>query len=573
MLFDASDLPDGQPLTADLCIVGAGAAGITLALQFAGTDVDVLLLESGGFKPEADTQALYAGKVRDERLHIPPDRYRARRFGGSTSLWGGRSCPFDPIDFKTREYVPHSGWPLAYEDLLPFYPAANRLIEAGEFAYREPEVLGDAAQHNPPIISGFNSEHFSQDALERFSCPTNFGERYRHKLVAAGNITALLHANVMSINLRPAGDRVDSVTVGTLTGKRFRVTAKHFVTAVGGLETPRLLLASRDVQAQGIGNSHDVVGRYYMCHIAGTIGALTIDRPQADVNYGYRVDEEGIYCRRRFALRESVQSRLGLMNFIARLHHPRIADPAHRNGVLSLLYLAKPLIPYEYAVRLHGDEGADLRTWLRHLRNVGTAPTDAVAFAWHMLRDRKLSDRKFPSIILRSRANLFSLDFHSEQEPDPLSRVMLDEARDALGMPRLLIDWRYSSGDLRTVHRSLELLAQDLRTSGVGRFEYDPASVEEEMIRYGAYGGHHIGTARMGSDPRSSVVDSQGRVHGIGNLFVAGSAIFPTSSQANPTLTIVALALRLSRHLAALLHAPSPALASQLDGADARNEP
>jgi choline dehydrogenase-like flavoprotein len=573
MLFDASDLPDGQPLTADLCIVGAGAAGITLALQFAGTDVDVLLLESGGLQHEPDTQALYAGRVVDERLHSPPDRYRERRFGGSTSLWGGRSCPFDPIDFRTREYLPNSGWPLAYEDVLPFYPAANRVIEAGEFAYQEPDTVGAGLRASLPIIDGFNSEHFSANTLERFSCPTNFGERYRHKLTAASNITALLHANVTHINLRPAGDRVDSVTVSTLSGKRFPVTAKHFVIAMGGLETPRLLLASRDVQGQGIGNAHDVVGRYYQCHIAGTIGALTIDRPPSAVHYGYYVDDEGVYCRRRFALRESVQSRLGLMNFVARLHHPRITDPAHRNGVLSLLYLAKPIIPYEYAKRLHGDEATDLRTWLSHLRNVATAPTDAVAFAWHMLRDRKLAERKFPSIILRSRANLFSLDFHSEQQPDPLSRVMLDDARDVLGMPQLLIDWRYNSADLNTVHRSLELLAQDLRNSGVGRFEYDPASVEEEMTRYGAYGGHHIGTARMGSDPHTSVVDSQGRVHGIGNLFLAGSAIFPTSSQANPTLTIVALALRLSRHLAGLLETPSPAFASQLDGAGARNLP
>jgi choline dehydrogenase-like flavoprotein len=573
MLFDASDLPEGQPLTADLCIVGAGAAGITLALQFAGTDVDVLLLESGGLTPEAGTQALYAGTVRDARLHLPPDRYRDRRIGGSTNLWGGRCCPFDPIDFKARDYVPNSGWPLAYEDVLPFYPAANRLVEAGEFAYQEPETPAAGARASPPIIDGFNGEHFSSNTLERFSCPTRFGKRYRHKLVAAGNVTTLLHANVTSINLRAAGDRVDSLTVRTLSGKRFQVTAKHFVIATGGLEAPRLLLASRDVQAQGIGNSHDVVGRYYMCHVAGTIGALTIDKPLAAVNHGYHVDDEGIYCRRRFALRESVQSRLGLMNFIARLHHPRIADPAHRNGVLSLLYLAKPLIPYEYAVRLHGGGNPDLRTWLRHVRNVGTAPTDAVAFAWHMLRDRKLADRKFPSIILRSRANLFSLDFHAEQQPDPISRVTLEDTRDPLGMPRLLVDWHYNEADLRTVHRSLALLAEDLRNSGAGRFEYDDASVEDEMTRYGAYGGHHIGTARMGNDPRSSVVDSQGRVHGVGNLFVAGAATFPTSSQANPTLTIVALALRLSRHLSSLLHTPSPAVASRRDRADVRNEP
>ncbi len=570
MLLDARDLPAGRPLTADLCIIGAGAAGISLALQFIGSEIDVLVLESGGLESEPQTQALYAGSVSDARLHSPPDRYRQRRFGGTTTIWGGRCMPFDAIDFEPRTYIPYSGWPLQRAELLPFYRRANRLCEAGEFDY-------DAASLGPqckPIIRGFTSEHFTADTLERFSCPTDFGARYGHRLRAADNITVLLHANVTSIRLRAEGDRVESVEMRALGGKAVSVQAGYFVLAAGGLESARLLLASRDVHPSGIGNQHDVVGRFYMCHLAGTIGALAVAAPLGDVHHGYDRDPEGIYCRRRFALRQQTQRDLQIGNFIARLHHPRITDPAHRNSMLSLLYLAKPIIPYEYAKRLHGGERADLGTWLKHVRNVLTAPLDAVAFATHMIRDRTLAERKFPSIIMRPRANLFSLDFHAEQEPNPLSRVTLTDQRDVLGMPQLNVDWRYSGGDVATVKRALALLAEDLKTTGAGRFEYDPESVEEEMTRYGAYGGHHIGTARMGTDPRTSVVNADGRVHGVANLFLAGSATFPTSSQANPTLTIVALSLRLAQHLAARLQAAVPSIASELHGgAAAANEP
>jgi choline dehydrogenase-like flavoprotein len=264
---------------------------------------------------------------------------------------------------------------------------------------------------------------------------------------------------------------------------------------------------------------------------------------------GYRKSNDGIYCRQRFALEESAQRREGIGNFVARLHHPRITDPAHRSAILSLLYLAKPFIPYEYQQRLHGPDGNSEGGWLRHFANVAAGPFEAAGFAWHMIRERRLAERKFPSIIINSRANLYSIDFHAEQYPNASSRVLLDDTVDALGMPRIKIDWRYLPQDVHTVHRSLAILARDFAASGVGSLDYDPALVETEMTRYGAYGGHHIGTTRMGSDNRNSVVDASCRVHSVRNLFVSGSAVFPTSSQANPTLTIVALALRLAAHL------------------------
>lgn len=538
-------MPDGQLLQPEICIVGAGAAGIAMALQFIDTGTQVLLLEAGGEKDDAETQALYEGSVADAALHSPADRYRQRRFGGSTTIWGGRCVPFDPIDFEPRDYIAHSGWPFDYEQLQRYYAPANRLCEAGEFAYTTERAF---AQQPRPMLAGFHSHCFDANTLERFSCPTDFGTRYAHRLRAADNIRVILNANVTALSLNAGGNAVESITARTLNGKTMTVQAQRVVLAVGGLEVVRLLLANRDVHPRGIGNQHDVVGRYYMCHLAGTIGSLQVDGPaEAVVWHGYDVSDEGIYCRRRLSLAPAAQRGLGVGNFIARLHHPRIADPAHRSGFLSLLYLMRWLVPYEYAKRLF-DGGDGRRVWPDHLRNVVLDAFGTLAFAWHLLRDRKLAQRKFPSLIITPKNQCYSLDFHAEQEPNRDSRVTLSDDCDALGQPRLHIDWRYTRKDVETVQRALALFAEEIARSGIGRFSYDPDSVEAEMTRYGAYGGHHIGTARMGKDPRSSVTDANGRVHGIDNLYIAGSAVFPTSGQANPTLTIVALALRMADH-------------------------
>jgi choline dehydrogenase-like flavoprotein len=567
MIDDALDMGTGEAVSADICIAGAGAAGIALALELAASGRTVLLLESGGMKAETQTQRLYEGEVADERLHSLPHRYRQRRFGGSTTIWGGRCVPFDEIDFEARDYVPGSGWPIGLATLLPFYPRANQLCEAGDFQYR----VADAFQRPlRPMIEGFRSDHFSTDSLERFSCPTDFGARYGEQLRKAANVRVLLHANVTTIKFHPNGEAVESVLVRTLTGKQFTARAACFVLAAGGLEVARLLLANRDTWPQGIGNDHDVVGRHYMCHIAGTVGTLKQSGGTDRVWHGYDVTGDGIYCRRRIALTAQTQRQLQIGNFIGRLHHPRITDPAHRTAVLSALQLAKGLISYEYGKRLHGEERTSVRRWMGHMGNVLRGPHEVLAFGHHMVRDRFLAKRKFPSIIVKSTAGHYSLDFHAEQEPSASSRVSITAQRDELGLPRLLVDWCYTHGDVQTVHKAVQLFAQDIAQSGIGVFEYDPYSIELEMSRYGAYGGHHLGTARMGADRRTSVVNSDCRIHGVRNLYVAGGAVFPTSSQANPTLTIVALALRLGSHLRATAegHGPSEVRATANEPSD-----
>lgn len=545
MVLDAREIPDGITVSADVCVVGAGAVGIALALTLAEAGREVLLLEAGGAGPDPADQALYAGHVVDPALHSPLHEYRERRLGGSTTVWGGRCLPFDPIDFETREWIADSGWPIDRTALDPYYPRANRLCEAGEFAY-----TADTAFAGPlrPMIAGFDGHAFTDTTLERFSCPTDFGRRYRTRLMQAPGIRLMLHANVVDLVLAHDGGRIERIALATVgkDGHRFAITPRQVVLAAGGLETARLLLASDGVQPGGIGNAHDVVGRYYMSHIAGTIGAFKPTGGAASVWNGYEVADDGTYCRRRLALGAAAQRSHRSGAFVARLHHPRIGDPAHRSGPLSALHLGRALVPRQFRKRLDPNAGGTLR----HLGNAVRQAPAVARFGWDMAVRRRLAARKYPSVVVQPPGGVFTLDVHAEQLPNRASRVTLArDDRDALGMPRLVADWRYLPEDVATVRTGLALLAEDLARSGAGTLAWNHETVEAEMLRDGAYPGHHIGTARMGDDVRTSVVDRHCRVHGIGNLHVAGAAVFPTSSQANPTLTAVALALRLADRL------------------------
>ena len=544
MLLDAFQREDGQDISTDICIGGAGAAGITIALKLAEAGVAVVLLESGGLNEENDTQALYQGQVVDEKLHSPVDKYRQRRFGGSTTIWGGRCMPFDPIDFEKRDYIAESGWPINYQDVAQYYPEASKLCEIGEPNFK----INNAQENAPNIIKGFSSDIISTQSIEKFSCPTNFAQRYGHRLESNANVTVILHSNCTAIELTEDGKSVSYLQVKTLKNTSFKVSAKKFIIAMGGLETPRLLLASCSVNKAGVGNEHDVVGRYYMCHMAGNIGEVKLNGSVHEVYHNYFLSPDGIYSRRRLSLYEDIQKEQKIGNMIARLHFPRISDPIHKIGVLSSLYIVKNLISYEYGKRLNDGSIKPLE-YIKHLFNIITDPVDITKFLIHWITKRTFAARKFPSIILSNRNNLFSFDVHGEQEPNVNSRVSLIDATDPLGMPQIKVDWHYTKNDILTVKRTLDIFAAEFERKNIGTVYYDESKIEEELLRFGAYGGHHIGTARMGNDVKNSVVDANCKVHGVSNLFIAGSSVFPTSSQANPTLTIVAMSLRLADHL------------------------
>jgi choline dehydrogenase-like flavoprotein len=540
MIRDSKQVETGETLHGDICIVGAGAAGIALALQFEHGGQSVLVLESGGWRDEPATRALMQGRVDGPLPHPPLHRFRRRGFGGATTIWGGRCVPFDPSDFSHRPWMPGKGWPIAYEAVLPHYAQAAKLCEVGDFVFSAQSALRDGMR---PTLAGFQPGSFTDDSIERFSCPTNFAARYGSRLRDSRNITVMLHANVVDIRTAPDGATAASLAVATLCGRRFTVQAQIFVLATGGLEIPRLLLASRDHHPYGIGNAYDQVGRSYMTHLAGTIGEVVLPQGAPPPFNGYERADDGVYCRRRFAMTAQSQRTLACGNAIARLHHPRLSNPAHRSGALSAVQLARPLISFEYGTRL---DHPSLRAQLGHVRNVARDFTGAARFATHWLYRHTLAARKYPSLTAHPRAGAYSLDIHAEQAANPQSRVMLCEDRDRLGMQKLVVDWRCSDMDSHTVRESLFALSADFARSGCATLLYDAEERDTMIPRHGAYGGHHIGTARMAASPRDGVVDEDCRVFGMHNLFIAGGAVFPTSGQANPTLTLVALALRLA---------------------------
>lgn len=551
MISNLNNLPAGSTIEADVCIVGAGAAGVSLALSLSGRGLKILLLESGFEFADDKTQDLYAGEVADEKLHSPPDKYRQRRFGGSTTIWGGRCMPFDPIDFEPREYIPQSGWPISYQDLAPYYQQANKLLEAGVYEYDADKVF-DAEQQ--AAIKGFKSDILKTNNLERFSCPTNVGDRYKQRLVLATDVEVLLGANCTGIRLNQAGNHVNQLDIASLEGIKASVVVKKVILATGGIETTRLLLASNDICKNGIGNEHDLVGRYYQCHIAGNLGKLTVLGATSNVRHGYEVSPEGIYCRRRFALTADTQKKIGAGNMVARLHFPKIVDPSHKIGVLSGLFLAKNFISYEYGKRLK-DGQSSLSIYLKHFANIILDPIDTIKFLHHWITKRTLAKRKFPSVILSNKSNQFTFEIHSEQYPNPNSRITLIGDTDIFGMPKVKVDWQYLPEDIESVRRSLKVFVQEINQSGLATFEFNDDQLEEDLTRFGAYGGHHIGTTRMGTSPENSVVDADCKLHNIDNLYIASASVFPTSSQANPTLTIVAMSLRLADHIADTVHA------------------
>ena len=392
-----------------------------------------------------------------------------------------------------------------------------------------------------------------QTRLERFSKPTDFWRRYGAVLTAAKTVHVLLNAPVTGLRLKPDGASLDHVEVALPDGRRTQVRARRYVLAMGGLETTRLLLASDDVKPAGIGNDYDQLGRYYMSHLAATAGEITFSGPPSAIQYDYEKDAEGVYVRRRLWLTEQAQRRLQGLNIVFRTHLPNPADPSHGDPILSAMYLVKDLVLYEYSRKMR-EAGPTWGGRLKHVGNILAHPIKLSAFAVNWVRRRNLAERKMPSVVLGSPQNRYALEFHAEQSPNPDSRLTLTEARDAYGMRRLKVDWRLSDMDLISLKSAYELLAHELERTGVGRLDYSPDDVTARAMAEGAYGGHHLGTTRMAKDPREGVVDTDCRVHGVDNLHIASGSVLPTSSQANPTLTILALALRLGDRLKAELN-------------------
>ncbi len=528
MLIDLRDAPELDSVDTDVCIMGAGAAGLPLARKLAQAGHSICLVESGGLDFEQATQDLYRGS----NVGMPYydlEESRLRFFGGTVAIWGGRCAVLDPIDFEHRPWVPHSGWPISRAELDPFYREANRIFEVGAFDYEHDvwERLGLSDPGLCPSELDAKLWRFDETA-ERFTAGR------ARDLFDAANVKVLLHANVVNLSVNGSASAVEHADVSTLEGRKARIGARQFVLACGAIENSRLLLASNGVEPNGIGNAYGNVGRYFMEHPAGRIARIETSEPyELWALFQKRFMAEGPPLAPALRIADEAQRRHEVLNSIATFKLQR--DP--RRGVA-------------------------LGNALYHRLKHSIAPDRKGRMLDHLYRAiRATFHRSLRNTVERLRASAGLTQLYAitrgEQAPNPDSRVLLSNDRDQLGSQRADLNWQMSEIDKRTARTFAELLDRELRRLGKGsavpsewlsepgpQWPVDPTVGNHPLANY-----HQLGGTRMSADPVDGVVDADCRVHGYANLYVAGGSVFPTSGWANPTLTIAALSLRLCEHL------------------------
>lgn len=504
MFIDSRELDQGQHIEADVCIIGAGAAGIAYALEFIGTSTKVALLEAGGLSYDKKAQSLYDG----DNIGLPSfglSVNRLRYFGGTTGHWAGHCRPLDAIDFEKRNWLPHSGWPFTRTELDPYYIRSQPLVGLKPYEYENLDFW--QKEINLPDLD-LDDERL-KTAVYNQSPPTRFGTEYRQELKDASNISVYLNANVLEINTNDNASQVTSLKVACIEGPEFRVSARIYILATGGMENARLLLLSDSVASSGLGNDNGLVGRYFMDHI--------LLRPGADISYSdprlnlqlyhalHKVDDATMFAV--LASSDKLLRREKINNF--RIHLVKTA-PQNWKTVGRIFS------------NIDGVAGAE-KNWLDNLP------------------------------IRKKRKDSIALHLVLEPVPNPDSRITLSRKTDLFGQRKLNVNWQTVDKDVSNAYRSLELAALEFGRLGVGRAYGEIFKDSSQWPDNLEAGRHHCGTTRMTDNPQTGVVDKDCKLNSVSNLFITGSSLFPTIGYANPTLTIIALALRLADHTKSLL--------------------
>ena len=550
MFIDAEALQDESTLSGDAVVVGAGPAGIVVALELAKAGHDVVLLESGRLHFSQPIQNLGEANDFDSQFHAPMSECTRRQIGGTSTIWGGRCIPYDPVDFDQRSYIPDSAWPITYEELEAYFQRTCDYFFCGSAEFNINRILGIEQKS---IVPGLPDEEILTSTLERWSLPTNFGKEYFNELKQSERIKLIYNSTCTEIESHVSGSHIERLQVKTLSGKTFYVKAKKYILAGGALNTTRLLLASNRHHANGMGNHSGLLGRFYMGHISGDIAVVRFTTPPQDTVFGFDQDSDKIYLRRRFSFSRDFLHQHELTNMVAWLGVPPFADPSHQNGILSLAYLAlkSPVLGKRLTTKaIRNSLMGDVKgVYQSHIVNTLKDINKLLAFMPSFCFGRYIAKRKIPGLFVYSASNEYPLHYHGEQIPNRASTVSLSNERDALGMQRLDISLRYTQHDVDGVIRAHQFWDAYLRRHNCGYLKYltnDPTAHVWEQTRDGF---HQAGTTRMSHHPKDGVVGTNCNVHGFDDLFVASSSVFVTSGQANSTFMIVAFALRLADHL------------------------
>lgn len=519
MIIDLNNLDQAIAFQADLCIIGAGAAGIALAREFIHSPHSVILLESGGHAAEPESQALYDSEVIGYP-HNGVHRGRARVFGGTTTLWAGQALPLDTMDFTERAWVPNSGWPLSRQQLEPFYLRAEKVMGLEPHDYMSsawPETLQSKLQFDRKKFRTLSSQ---------FSRQPNFEVAYRKELLASPNVTVVLHANATCINSSENGSRADSLSVASLCGKQASVLSRFFVICCGGIESARLLLVSDAVHKNGFGNQNDIVGRYFQDHVQAATLAVQNGWSNLRLLHDARY-VAGVARSPKLAASEQLQQSEGILNATVGITYDGFVEQN------SPVESAKRVIKSVLNRRLSAASWADAR-------RAAAAPHQILAAGYRRFIKGQ------PAFRMHGTPHI---GIQCECAPIPTSRVTLSKETDRLGVRRTRLDWRLSPLVLKTVSAMVRAFAAELTRLGAGTCNVDNID-SRTAADWGLFdANHHIGATRISANPAHGVVDANCRIHAIDNVYIGSSSVFPTSGHSNPTLTILALVMRMADHL------------------------
>ena len=522
MFIDARAVSGGTVVESDLCIIGAGAAGIALAREFEHSGLRVCLLESGGLKPDDDTQSLYEGESVGFAYELGSSR--RRQFGGSTNCWSGYCGPIDAYHFERRPWVPYSGWPVTRKELDPYYERAAQVLGISPSADAAAQWQEKSGRQRLNLLCA-GSDRLNSSLYQKATSNRRFRTRFGRDLRAAKGLHVYLYANVVKIEVAAGETSVSRLQVACLNGNRFEVAARFFVLAAGGIENARLLLASDEANGKGIGNQHDLVGRFFMEHPCLRIGSARFRRgEQVSDLYDAQYAVVNLPVLAELGPREEILRSESLLDWGA--HITAVPKGASCAGVASLVSIYR-----------------DVRT--------GRTPPGLVSHGCRVLSDITQVAQFLLGYKFRFDRFVESFDIflRIEQSPNPDSRIVLSSERDKLGVKRPRLDWRLTELDRRTFRRAAEILGVELPQAEFGSVEIERPDLDPGRGVSLDWNWHHVGTTRMHDDVKQGVVDRNCKVHGLHNLFIAGSSVFPTAGRNVPTLTIVALAIRLADDL------------------------
>ena len=522
----------------DICLIGSGPASLSILENLKKTNLKIILIPGGKFNFDKKNQYLYKGVVNNGSYHEQLIKNRFREFGGSGNYWGGRCVPLDHLDFKKRSWIKNSGWPINYSEIIKYYKLAAKFLQITPYDVKTNFKFNFIRR----IINKMDDDFLSSTKLESWSPLLNF-KKYFFKSQNRENIILIENSHLFKINANKS--EVVDLECRTLN-TYFKVKCNQYVLACGGIENPRILLNSKNkFHPKGLGNANDLVGRFYMAHHSGTfLNFFPFNRKS--FFYKYFQDYKGTYLRNRWWLNEKFQKKKWIGNSVFFITNTNNSDDMGKSGKLfKLIQVFKSISQNNYNI-----------FFILKIKSIYKIIFYILILFPKLLKIfyLRMASNRLPSVLPEISSDYFGIYHQVEQTPCYNSQLKLDKKKDGFNQQLIKLKLKFNPIDFRTILESHNYLINKINKFNIGKLQkkYNKKILKKKLIKkikeFNS-NAHHLGTTRMGATKKNGVVDKNLRIFGIKNIYITGSSVFPTGGHANPSFTIIALSIRLAKHL------------------------